>query len=102
MKRHNEMFWGLTDRQCECLKAVAMHRSSKAAARVMGIAPKTVDVYLQSAMHRMGVSKRREAVALWVKNYPQDAAPLLLAAQAHAQANAVLLFNLGRAIGRPA
>ncbi|MBN9318251.1 MAG: helix-turn-helix transcriptional regulator [Caulobacterales bacterium] len=51
----------LTPRELDCLRLVALHLTSKAIAKQLGISPYTVDKHLREALQKLGVSTRREA-----------------------------------------
>ncbi len=53
----------LTDREHQVLAGVARGLTNAAIARRLGLTPNTVKTYLQSAMRKLGVSNRAEAVA---------------------------------------
>lgn len=55
---------GLTERQAEVLRLVAMGRSDRAAATELGIAPRTAQKRLENAYRTLGVSDRSEASLL--------------------------------------
>jgi DNA-binding CsgD family transcriptional regulator len=54
---------GLTGRQAEALRWIALGRTVPEAARLMGVAPRTAAKHLQLAYARLGVSSRSEAAA---------------------------------------
>lgn len=54
----------LTDRQRECIVRVKKGLSSKEIARELGISPKTVEMHISTAMHRLGVSSRLAIISL--------------------------------------
>jgi DNA-binding CsgD family transcriptional regulator len=54
---------GLTGRQAEALRWVALGRRGPDVARVMGISPRTVEKHLQGAYLKLGVSGASEAAA---------------------------------------
>lgn len=63
----NQAAWHrLTDREREILAYVARHHQSKAIARKLGTAPKTVDAQISSACRKLGVANRNEAVRLFL------------------------------------
>lgn len=94
--------WHLTPRQCACLRAMRLYRTYKAAARALGLSPKTVDNYLDAARKRMGAANRKEALEIWALFKPRSSRPLRLTQAQRDQINAVLCFNLGRVLGRSA
>lgn len=53
----------LTPREAECLGLVADGLTSKQIARRLALSPRTVDMHLARACHRLGVSTRAQAVA---------------------------------------
>lgn len=54
----------LTDRQRECLDQASRGMSSKEIAIQLGIAPSTVDNHIMTAMEKLEVGSRRQAVRL--------------------------------------
>ncbi|MDO8211142.1 response regulator transcription factor [Conexibacter sp. CPCC 206217] len=54
---------GLTARQAEALRLLALGRTPADAARELGIAPRTLDKHLQHVYAKLGVSSRYEATA---------------------------------------
>lgn len=54
----------LTKRQAECLEWVRRGYETKEIARVIGVAPDTVDMHIKNAMQRLGASSRREAARM--------------------------------------
>jgi DNA-binding NarL/FixJ family response regulator len=57
--------WGLTDRQCEVVRAVAEHGCQKIAARVMGVETKTVQRHLEAVRERMQLRSTVQACVWW-------------------------------------
>ncbi len=55
---------GLTPRQANVLRLVAMGRSDRDAARELGIAPRTVQKHLENTYRHLGVSERSQAAAI--------------------------------------
>jgi DNA-binding CsgD family transcriptional regulator len=55
---------GLTPRESEVVRWVALGRSSAAAAEALGISPRTVDKHLERAYAKLGVNGRSQAAAL--------------------------------------
>ena len=58
----------LTEREREILAYVAAHHRSKAIARKLGTAPKTVDTQISNACRKLGVANRNEAVRLLLES----------------------------------
>ncbi len=54
---------GLTRRQAEALRWIALGRRGPDVARLMGLSPRTVEKHLQAAYERLGVSSSSEAAA---------------------------------------
>lgn len=54
---------GLTPRQAEALRWIALGRRGPDAARVMGLSPRTVEKHLQGAYEKLGVETASEAAA---------------------------------------
>ena len=54
---------GLTGRQAEALRWIALGRSGRDAAERMGVSPRTVEKHLQAAYSKLGVSGSSEAAA---------------------------------------
>lgn len=54
---------GLTQREAEALRWVALGRSAPEAARLMGVAPRTVAKHLQHVYAKLGVRSRSQAAA---------------------------------------
>jgi DNA-binding CsgD family transcriptional regulator len=61
----------LSDGQCDCLRLVAEHRSSKEIARLLGISPHTVDQRLKRATTILAVESRFEAARLFMNHERQ-------------------------------
>src|ERR1700735_763142 len=59
----------LTDREWDCLCYVVDRYSSKQIAQRLGVAPKTVDSYLDAARVKLGARTRHEAAQLLVSRY---------------------------------
>lgn len=59
----------LTERQEECLR-LSVTMTDKEIARVLGISHNTVDKHIRGATHRLGVSRRKDAVRLLALNPP--------------------------------
>ncbi|MDK9721155.1 MAG: helix-turn-helix transcriptional regulator [Rhodospirillales bacterium] len=57
----------LTPRESQALACVAQGLNSKAAARIMGSMPKTVDLHIDNARKKLGAATRVEAVAKALK-----------------------------------
>lgn len=57
--------WGLTNRECDTIEAVALVGSDKLAARNMGVAPRTVEIYMHSVRKKMGLPNRVLVVLAW-------------------------------------
>lgn len=47
--------WNLTGRECDTIEAVVKMGSAKLAAREIGVAPKTVEIFMHSVRQKMGV-----------------------------------------------
>ncbi len=54
---------GLTQRQAEALRWIALGRRGPDVARLMGLSPRTVEKHLQGAYERLGVNSASEAAA---------------------------------------
>ena len=54
---------GLTPRQAEALRWIALGRRGPDAARVMGLSPRTVEKHLQGAYEKLGVETASAAAA---------------------------------------
>src|ERR1700733_4029080 len=69
----------LTDREWDCLCYVVERYSSKQIALRLGVAPKTVDSYLDTARVKLGARTRQEAAQMLVDRYglisPRKALP---------------------------
>ena len=52
---------GLTEREAEALRWIALGRSGPAAAKLMGVSPRTVDKHLQHVYAKLGVASGSEA-----------------------------------------
>ncbi len=61
--REGEMAEGLTEREIEVLKRVALGKSNKAIGDTLSISPHTVQVHLRNIFGKLGVHNRTEAVA---------------------------------------
>ena len=61
----------LTERQEECLR-LSVTMTDKEIARVLGISHNTVDKHIRGATHRLGVSRRKDAVRLLALNPPDS------------------------------
>jgi DNA-binding CsgD family transcriptional regulator len=59
----------LTDREWDCLCYVVERYSSKQIAARLGVAPKTVDSYLDTARVKLGARTRQEAAQMLVARY---------------------------------
>lgn len=55
---------GLTDRQIECLRGCAQHRTAKQIGRDLGISHYAVEAHLKAARKKLGVATTLEAVEL--------------------------------------
>lgn len=58
----------LSNAQCDCLRLVAEHRSSKEIARLLAISPHTVDQRLKRATSILAVGSRFEAARLFASH----------------------------------
>lgn len=56
----------LTDRECEVLTMVSQGLSSKQVAARLGIAPRTVDTYIEHIRLKIGAANRSHMIALAV------------------------------------
>src|SRR5271170_397207 len=69
----------LTDREWDCLCYVVERYSSKQIAARLGVSPKTVDGYLDTARVKLGARTRQEAAQLLVTRYgavvPRNSSP---------------------------
>ena len=69
----------LSDREWDCLCYVVERYSSKQIAARLGVAPKTVDSYLDTARVKLGARTRQEAAQMLVARYglitPRKALP---------------------------
>ncbi len=63
-KRRNS---SLTEAQIECLRMVAMHKTSKEIARELGISPYTVDQRLDLAREKLEVATRKQAAIKFIQ-----------------------------------
>jgi DNA-binding NarL/FixJ family response regulator len=61
--REGEMVEGLTEREIDVLKRVALGKSNKAIGNILSISPHTVQVHLRNIFGKLGVHNRAEAVA---------------------------------------
>ena len=59
----------LTDREWDCLCYVVERYSSKQIAQRLGVAPKTVDSYLDAARVKLGARTRQEAAQILISRY---------------------------------
>lgn len=66
--------WGLSGMECEILKRIAEGGTSKTIGTEFGLSYKTIDVHVWRATVKMGVSKRIQAVAMWVRHTAKGAA----------------------------
>jgi HD-GYP domain-containing protein (c-di-GMP phosphodiesterase class II) len=68
MPPRREMVAGLTEREIGVLRAIARGQSTKEIARVLGIAPKTVDNHTQSIFAKIGVKTRGGATLFAIEH----------------------------------
>lgn len=78
----------LTPGQCDCLRLVFRHMTSKDIARTLGVSPHTVDMRLRTAMKTLGVASRIEAarVLIEAEGKPDGYQPLIYQASELARA----------------
>lgn len=60
----NQLLSQLSPRQLQVMQLVSMRKSSKEIARELGISPATVDSHVAAIVDRLGVSSRRDAIAI--------------------------------------